>query len=230
VVLEPPAATRVGNPGAAVTHTLRLTNTGNTTDTFTLTKSASAWTVDMPASVGPLAAGVGVEVPVVVHIPAGAPPDARDVVTVTATSQSDPTKTDASVLTTRTRVKIYLPLVVRNYFVNPYEENDAALQAWGPLDRGVAYMAYPDDQEDWYYFNLTDPASVTVQVTNFTGGAGQLMVYSEDNILSPVGHWGAGGLTMTVGPLSLSAGKYYVRVYTGGTKNTTYLYTLMLNW
>ena len=230
VLLEPSAATRVGNPGMAVTHTLRLTNTGNTTDTFTLATSASAWTVNVPASVGPLAAGVGVEVPVVVHIPAGAPPGARDVVTVTATSQGDPTKTDASVLTTMTRAKIYLPLVMRNYFVNPYEDNDTASRAWGPLYPGVAYRAYPDDMEDWYYFNLTGQASVTVRVTDFTGGGGRLMVYREDDITNPIGYWGAGGPTMTVGPLSLSAGKYYVRVYTGGATNTTQLYTLMLSW
>jgi len=127
---------------------------------------------------------------------------------------------------------IHLPLVVKNFFISPYEPNNRAAQAYGPLQRGVAYQAYPDDTEDWYYFNLPSTANVTVEVTNFTGGDGRLMVYAESDTTNPVsgGYWGAGGPTMTVNPSNLSPGKYYVRVYTGGSTNTTTLYTLTVTY
>lgn len=125
---------------------------------------------------------------------------------------------------------VYLPLTLRNHFVNPYEENDRAAQAMEiPLNTDVG--AYPDDIEDWYFFNLSASSNVTVQVTNFTGGGGRLLVYAESDTANPVpgGYDSSGGPTMAVGPLSLSAGKYYVRVYTGGSTNTTTLYTLKVS-
>jgi len=131
----------------------------------------------------------------------------------------------------------YIPLVQRNYgtyaapcgpangYCEPYNTPGTA---YGSLAFGVGYLAYPNDTEDYYYFNLTSTANVRVRVTNFKGGGGKLMVYAENNIVSPVpgGYWGTGGETMTVEPANLSRGKFYIRVYTGGSTNTTMLYTL----
>jgi len=100
VTVMPHAASRLGLPSALVTYTLRVTNTGNVADTFTMTVSGNAWTTDAPSSVGPLAAGIGANVQVVVHIPSGATGGASDIATVTATSQGNPTRSDSAVLTT----------------------------------------------------------------------------------------------------------------------------------
>ena len=124
---------------------------------------------------------------------------------------------------------IYLPLVLKNFFISPYEPNNNATQAYGPLQRGVAYRAYPDDTEDWYYFILSTTSSITVRVENFSAN-GDLLIYKDPNISEPVDQWGQGGSTMTVGPLSLDAGKYYIRVYAASGYNTTTLYTLKMTY
>ncbi len=98
VTIEPAAAAQAGDASTTVTYTLRVTNTGNTTDTFTLSKSGNAWTTDVPASTGVLAAGAGESVDVVVHIPSTG--NASDVATITATSQNDSSKKDSSTLAT----------------------------------------------------------------------------------------------------------------------------------
>jgi DNA-binding beta-propeller fold protein YncE len=125
---------------------------------------------------------------------------------------------------------VYLPITLRSFstFVSPYEPNDAPTQAHGPLQPGVVYQAYPDDGEDWYVFDLSNTRDVTVEVSDFTGGDGRLMVYAENDTTNPVagGYDGSGGPTMQVAPSSLPAGAYYVRVYTGGSTNATTLYRL----
>ena len=117
VMVAAPTDAMSGEPGTTVTYTLRVTNTGNTVETFTLSKSSTVWTTDVPASAGPLASGEGADVQVVVHIPSDAAGGDFDSATVTATSRSDPTQSDSSVLTTEavvTRWYIYLPLILRN--------------------------------------------------------------------------------------------------------------------
>ncbi|HSD84511.1 MAG TPA: PKD domain-containing protein, partial [Anaerolineae bacterium] len=100
VTIMPPTVSQAGLPGTLVTYTLRMTNTGNVADTFTMTVAGDAWTTDIPASVGPLAAGAGTDVQVVVHISSSASGGATDTAIVAATSQGDPAQTDSSTLTT----------------------------------------------------------------------------------------------------------------------------------
>jgi hypothetical protein len=100
VTLTPATSSRTGNAGAVVTHTLRITNTGNAIDTFNLTPGGNAWTTTTPTPIGPLNAGVGANIVVSVTIPAGASGGANDVTTMTATSQNDGTKFATSTLTT----------------------------------------------------------------------------------------------------------------------------------
>ncbi|MBN1887812.1 MAG: PKD domain-containing protein [Thermoflexales bacterium] len=100
VALAPHVDTLWGVPGEAVTCTLRVSNLSAGTDTFTVTLSGYNWATDAPASVGPLAAGAGADVPIVVHIPAGVALGTSDAVTVDVTSHGDPTKSDSATLTT----------------------------------------------------------------------------------------------------------------------------------
>ena len=70
VILEPPAATRSGLPGAIVTHTLQITNAGGTTsDIFTLTYTGNQWPVTMPVTRAQLAPGASALFNVLVTIP-----------------------------------------------------------------------------------------------------------------------------------------------------------------
>jgi uncharacterized membrane protein len=98
-----PNTTLTGNPGATVSKTITVTNTGTTTDTFNLSHT-SVWTMSMPASVGPLAPGASASVTVQVTIPANATNGASDVGTIVATSQGDSTKTASMTITTTASV------------------------------------------------------------------------------------------------------------------------------
>ena len=117
VTLTPATDAKSGNPGADVSYTLTVTNTGNASDSFNLTVSNTTWTTGvLPISVGPLAAGGSTTVAVTVSIPAGAAGGATDAATITATSVGDSTVSDSSVLTTTSGLVywfIHLPLIMR---------------------------------------------------------------------------------------------------------------------
>ncbi len=118
VAISPHAVTGSGGLGDTVTHTLRVTNTGSVTDVIGLSHTSPAtWTVTYSANPLNLGAGEGSDVEVYVDIPLGTVLFSSVIITVTATSQGDPSETDAAVLTTKVvgGQFIYLPLVVRNY-------------------------------------------------------------------------------------------------------------------
>jgi uncharacterized repeat protein (TIGR01451 family) len=117
VAISPTAASGWGPAGTTLTYTLRVTNTGNVSDTFALshTKPVS-WSVTYaPADPFDLLPGAAQTVDVGLGIPAGETPGITRVVTVTATSQGDGSKTARSVLTTLVPHRIFLPLALRNY-------------------------------------------------------------------------------------------------------------------
>jgi len=121
VMVIPSTDDRSGDPGTTVTYTLRVTNTGNTTDMFSVIVSGNTWvTTADPTTVGPLAAGESADVMVTVDIPTSAVGGDTDSATVTITSQADATRSASSTLTTRAPAgiedggDIYLPLVLRN--------------------------------------------------------------------------------------------------------------------
>lgn len=99
-VLLTPAAARPGDPGSFVSYTLRLTNTGLTTDTCSVSVGGNAWSTTLSTPVGPLAGGKSASVFVTVTVPSNALGGARDVAYITARSQGNPNKSATSVLTT----------------------------------------------------------------------------------------------------------------------------------
>ncbi len=117
VAVAPHAAARAGRSGTTVTYTLRVTNTGTVADIIDLSyTNAGTWTVSFSADPLGLNAGAGQDVEVYVGIPSGILGDAVRVITVTATSQGDPTQKDSAILTTSVLGRfIYLPLVMRNF-------------------------------------------------------------------------------------------------------------------
>jgi uncharacterized membrane protein len=112
----PPVA-QAGAPGALVTHSLWLTNTGSVADTFTITVGSAVFTTTVLSPiVGPLNPGEGGWVTVTVQIPADALEGAQDQVTITATSQGSPSASATASLTTLVQTaasKLYLPLVMK---------------------------------------------------------------------------------------------------------------------
>ncbi|GIK55951.1 MAG: hypothetical protein HND44_14210 [Chloroflexi bacterium] len=119
VTLSPDQAAS-GAPGSAVTYTLSISNTGNTTDTFSLsTANDNGWLGDLSASNIMLAAGAREAVLVTVHVPTTAANGEINVTTVTAVSGNNPAVTDnVTLVTTATAViaptyLIYLPAILR---------------------------------------------------------------------------------------------------------------------
>ncbi len=134
---------------------------------------------------------------------------------------------------------VYLPLIVKNliHYAPPCrpdnghcEDYDRPSQAYGPLEPGTSYFAYPDDDEDYYYIVLPRSASVTVQITNYYA-EGQLMIYDENDLEHSIArdwHNAGGDGVMSIGPLNLDAGRYYIRIHTD-IFNTTTLYILTVS-
>ncbi len=100
VALAPGSSSLSANPGATATHTVTITNQGTVTDSFALSKAGATWQTTMPATVGPLAPGSSILVPVSVEIPAGTAAGAMNNATLTATSMADRRRSASIVLRT----------------------------------------------------------------------------------------------------------------------------------
>ncbi|MBI5032505.1 MAG: hypothetical protein HZB51_18425 [Chloroflexi bacterium] len=112
VALAPTTSAKFGNPGAMVSHTLTMTNTGNTIDTFILSRAGNVWTTVAPTTLGPLAPGANSSVVISVTIPSNASAGASDSVAITVASQNDGTKSASATLTTTANT-------VRNLVMSP---------------------------------------------------------------------------------------------------------------
>jgi hypothetical protein len=90
-----------GPPGQTVAYSLTVTNTGDVVDNFNLALTGQIWTTTLSTALAKLAPSATQIFSVTVAIPPGAADQETDQVTVTATSQSDSSKTDSAVLTTK---------------------------------------------------------------------------------------------------------------------------------
>jgi len=104
VTLEPLTDAKSGDPGATVTYTLQVTNTGTASDTFNVDVSGHAWPTIAPNRIGPLVAGDSANVDVTVTIPPGVADCAPDAASVIVASQGDNTQSVTATLTTTANV------------------------------------------------------------------------------------------------------------------------------
>lgn len=100
-------------PGATVSHTLALTNTGNITDTIDLSLGTAGWLTQLNQSSVTLGAFSSTTVVVLVDIPVNALGGEMDSISVTAVSQGDLAQTAEFTLTTRANYANYLPMMIQ---------------------------------------------------------------------------------------------------------------------
>ena len=116
VTLDPATDAESGAPGEMVTYTLRITNTGNTTDIFDLAYAGTG--IHLPVTQTTLASGAGADVIANVTIPAAATNGTIYTAIVTATSQGDPIQSDTSALAT-TAVVSCIPVITADLNFTP---------------------------------------------------------------------------------------------------------------
>ncbi|MGD9093333.1 MAG: PKD domain-containing protein, partial [Anaerolineales bacterium] len=110
MTLLPGASLRISPPGTTVTHTLQLTNIGDTSDTFTLSLTGNNWDTSKPSTViGPISPRSGTDLNFSVQIPTNAI-GTHDVATLTLVSEKDPTQELTTNLTTLARWSMYMPI------------------------------------------------------------------------------------------------------------------------
>nr|HID14268.1 DUF11 domain-containing protein [Anaerolineae bacterium] len=102
VSVSPAAESGSGDPGAVVTYTLLLTNTGTLSDTFQVTAGGNDWPTQLSTGTLPLDVGQEATVVVEVTVPAGTVAGAQDSVFVTVRSLSDPRTPPAAAQATLT--------------------------------------------------------------------------------------------------------------------------------
>lgn len=118
--LSPTAENRSGAPGETVTYTLRITNTGNATDTFRLEAYPGLWSFELPDPL-PLPPGAGADAAIQVHIPPGAQHNDQFVLTITVALNGIHSALRQSVLTTTAiipppAIKLFLPVVLNRRY------------------------------------------------------------------------------------------------------------------
>ncbi len=124
--------------------------------------------------------------------------------------------------------QLYLPMAIAPgfYYAGPWESepNDVADQADGPIYLGRDYFGYPNDQEDYFSFELATAANVVVDLTGHTGEDPQLQIYFERAEIANL----VAAATAFPYHVEFAAepGRYLIRIVSVGNYNQTTSYTL----
>lgn len=131
------------------------------------------------------------------------------------------TKTVVVTLTEPPVYLVMLPLVANNYRP-PDEPNNACGDAHNIVPNFTYNYFLPNDNADWYVFQLTNPANLTVTLSNFTPIQGQIILYrGMCGSLTFIRNNGNFQSTKIISVGVQPAGTYYVRIIIDGPKSTT---------
>jgi carboxypeptidase T len=111
LAVAPLSGTGYGVPGETITYSLKITNTGGFSDTYSLVSSGNHWPIELPVSPVPLDPGRSISIPIIVHIPADAPRGTGDITHLQVTSVGDPTRKVYVILSSWAGWNIFLPVV-----------------------------------------------------------------------------------------------------------------------
>lgn len=135
--------------------------------------------------------------------------------------------------------RVYIPLVLRNwvwwYQYDRYEPNDTPAQAYGPLSSGQVITAYiwdATDRDDYYWFQTSQSAPVTITLTNIPASCDfDLYVYYYQDGYQQVAYSNKSGNSDEEVIFNATANtKYYIRVYAYQGSSNTQGYRLSVRW
>lgn len=129
-------------------------------------------------------------------------------------------------------VRHYMPMISWAYRRSE-EPNDVCSQAMG-LRLNVDEPFRADDKDDWFFFDLTAPSDVVVELHDFVPRFGQIVVAGERQPgqgcggLQLLGNNGSSALDKIVNLGPRSAGRYYVWVINDGAQDANSVYRLFV--
>jgi hypothetical protein len=101
------------------------------------------------------------------------------------------------------------------------EPNYPLSNANGPLLSGLNYYGYPNDTDDYFFFQVASRGQVTIDLSNHTGIGVQLVLRTVTGDQVAIDYQAPYHLVTAVDP-----GRYYVQIYTESGLNTNTPYTL----
>lgn len=128
--------------------------------------------------------------------------------------------------------KLYLPVIFHAYqacFAGPLEDepNNSSEQANGPLCFGQEYTAYSNDPDDYFFFYLPEPATLTIDMDDHKGEGVQMLLYYPSVAANNL------KFQSYQDPYLIEydgfAGWYYLRIYASGGYSNSDTYTLQVN-
>lgn len=146
-------------------------------------------------------------------------------------STSTPTATPTPTPTAQSEnYSQYIPLVSvpPDCFAGPSEQenNDSFAQANGPLCSGQIYSGYPDDQDDYFFFDMTNAGELTAELSNHSGEGVQFLLYYESSANLKVQVTELPYVIQYSGP----PGRYFIRIFIVESSGTNEAYALQVSY